>query len=583
MNLPTWSEITYINEANEEKIDFKKLKAMIKSAAATVQDSEICWPAVLHFNLFHDKTPSDKFIIFFFGSDKQKFQLSYTKKSVTPKLLTTLVGLSHKFRFNLYMSEFCFITGKNRKESNVASTSVVTFDLDKKNVDINVELPRILDICKKNNLSLSAVMSSGRGHYLVFKLDDPYICATSLVQLNRWKHNYNLICDLFQDYEADYKCKDISRVFRLMGSYNYKDNTQYETKFLKNWDVSNAYAEIPICKKTIDDKLFEKVHVPFDSEKKVTKRRQSIAVTDDAEFLQMSENSCFKNQNKKRLNDLIHLICLRQNHLGDRHLFLYTIINQLNVSGYTYAEAFKFITEKVNPKFSLPESEYEIARQLQFIYKQNRLKKETIDRNQVEYIDNHYRSNTTAWIIDTLKITEAEQEKLSVLKSKDSLKKLRQERRLARSRCRTQKKKDAIKKELNAMAETYSVEEIAETANVSKATVYKKLNKTPKQLQKEKEDAQICHLSHRGFSIAAIAEQTGLSYDVVKKRLQRMKNKHHERVESIEIHDEIVLEKTPTFNMPKGIRVFADLAAYPIIKAAESPPNYISNTLAEKT
>ena len=29
--------------------------------------------------------------------------------------------------------------------------------------------------------------------------------------------------------------------------------------------------------------------------------------------------------------------------------------------------------------------------------------------------------------------------------------------------------------------------------------------------------------------------------------------------------------------------IFADLEAYPIIGVAESPPNYTSNTLAEKT
>ena len=581
MLLPSWSDITYRNDTGDEKVDFKKLKMIIKNSSLEVLDSEICLPAVQHFNLFHDTTPSDKFVSFFFGGNDQKFQLNYTKKSITPQLLTVLVEFSKKFSMNLYISEFCFITGKNRKESNVASTNVITMDLDKKNIDIEKELPVIQKICKDNGLNLSAVMRSGRGNYLVFKLDEPYICATNFTQLNRWKYNYDQLCDLFQEYEADYKCKDISRVFRLMGSYNYKDNTHYETKFLYIWNNTNTYTSIPICKKTIGDNLFDKERV-FTHEKKASKRKSPVIVNSDVEYLAMSENTFFHGQNKRRLNDLIHLICMRPDHLGDRHLFLYVIINQLNVSGYTYKDALSFVTEKVNPKFSLPESEYEIVRQLQSVYKDNKLHKETIDRQPIEYVDNHYHSNTTEWIIKTLKITEAEQSQLSVLKSKDTLKKLRQERRLAKSRCHTQNKKEAKKNSINQMAQTHSVSQIAEKTNMAKSSVYKKLDKTPKQIQAEKENALILKLKEAGLTIADIAIQVGLSYDVVKKRLQRMRLADvKNNVEVIEDVDTEILHVESLNKIQKTIKTFADLIQVNIDEADESPPDSSDIILAE--
>lgn len=571
MMIPEWSDIVYKNDAGEEKVDFKKLRTAFKNSALEVLDAEICKPALEHFKLFHDTTPDDKFVSFFFGGNGQKFQLNYVKKKITPQLLTVLVEFSKKHAMDLYMSEFNFITGKNRKESNVAATNVITMDLDKKNVDIKKELPVIQKICKDNGLKLSAVLSSGRGHYLVFKLDEEYVCATNATQLNRWKHNYNQICDLFQEYEADYKCKDISRVFRLMGSHNHKDNTVYETQFIYRSDDTNTYVKIPICKKTIDEKLFENAHSSTNSEKKISKRRQNVTVNDDAEYLALSENTFFRGQNKRRLNDLIHLLHMRADHLGDRHLFLYIIINQLNVMGTTYKDALRFILEKVNPKFSLPESEYEISRQIQSIYKHNKIKKETIDRQPVEYVDNHYRSNTTEWIIKSLRVTDEEQDELSVLKSKEKLAKLRQERRLAKLRQHTQNKKDAEISAINKLAETYSVEEIAERVNLTTASVYKKLNKTPKQIQMEKENAEILRLKQVGKSISDISEEVGLSYAVVKKRLQRMQNVKEETTQDTEVRPESTVNNS--FTPETTLVSFKDLETKLASLYAPSPPN----------
>jgi transposase len=262
---------------------------------------------------------------------------------------------------------------------------------------------------------------------------------------------------------------------------------------------------------------------------------------------------------------------MRADHLGDRHLFLYVIINQLNVMGTTYKDALKFILEKVNPKFSLPESEYEISRQIQSIYKHNKIKKETIDRQPVEYVDNHYRSNTTEWIIKSLRVTDEEQDELSVLKSKEKLAKLRQERRLAKLRQHTQNKKDAERSAINKLAETYSVEEIAERVNLTTASVYKKLNKTPKQIQMEKENAEILRLKQVGKSISDISEEVGLSYAVVKKRLQRMQNVKEETTQDTEVRPESTVSNS--FTPETTLVSFKDLETKLASLYTPSPPN----------
>ena len=574
MLLPEWQDFTYTNDDGVVKIDYKKLKSMLKDAAQSVSANEICQDAVVHFNLFHDTTPDDKFIAFFLSDNEQKIQLNYAKKRITPAFLSVLVKFSIKYKLNLYMSEFCYLTGKNRKESNVTSTNVITLDLDKKGIDMTSELPIIENVCKQNGLNLSAVFSSGRGHYLVFKLDEPYVCATSAVQLNRWKHNYNQICDLFQEYEADYKCKDISRVFRLMGSYNYKDNTHYETKILQLNRTLNTYAEIPCCKKTIEDKLFEKQNAKNNDAKKTPKRRKHVSEKKSENYLTLTESTFFKGQNKRRIKDLLQLITMRENHLGERHLFLYIIINQLNASGYSYNDALKFILEKVNPKFSLAESEYEITRQLHSVYSNNKLKAETVDRRRVEYVDNNYHCNTTQWILDTLKITEDEQKKLSVLKSKKMLQELRQHRRLAKSRCHTQNKKKQKATSINELAKTCSMEEIAQQTKLSRASVYKKLEKTPKQIRLEQENTEIVRLKADGLSIAQIAEHVNLTYETVKKRLQKINNR--DVAADVEEMSTTLTEQTCETNSPDAITPiisFSEFISQTDLQIDTSPPN----------
>lgn len=582
MFLPEWQDFTYTNDEGTVKINYKKLKSMLKDAAQSVSTNEICQPAVTHFNLFHDTTPCDKFIAFFLSNNEHKIQLNYVKKKITPAFLSALVGFSIKHKLSLYMSEFCYLTGKNRRESNVTSTNVITMDLDKKGINIDSEMPIIEQICKQNGLNLSAVLGSGRGHYLVFKLDKPYVCATNIVQLNRWKHNYNQICDLFQEYEADYKCKDISRVFRLMGSYNFKDNTRYETKILHLSDVLNNYAEIPCCKKTIEDGLFEKKKTESSDVKKTPKRKRPVTERNTENYLSLTENAFFKGQNKRRIKDLLQLITMRENHLGERHLFLYIIINQLNASGYSYEEALNFILEKVNPKFSLSESEYEITRQLHSVYSNNKIKVETIDRRRVEYIDNNYHCNTTQWILDALKITEEEQQKLSVLKNKKMLQELRQERRLAKARRHTQNKKKLQESNINELAKKCTMEEIAKQSNLSRASVYKKLEKTPKQIRLEQENVEIARLKAEGMSIAQIAEHINLTYETVKKRLQKMnnvdvvENKQEASCMSAEDNCEENIIETIT-----PIASFSEFFSNADLHVDESPPDSYYLTLAE--
>ena len=308
--------------------------------------------------------------------------------------------------------------------------------------------------------------------------------------------------------------------------------------------------------------------------KTVPKRKKAVAINPNAEYVALKENQCFKTQNKKRIKDLLKLLSLRYDHLGDRHIFLYVMITQLNVSGYSYNDALKFLLEKVNPKFSLSESEYEIVRQLQSIYQKNTIRKEIIDGKSVEYIDNHYHSSTTQWIIDTLQITESEQEQLSVLKNKDMLAQLRQEKRLTRFRCHTQNKKETRKNQVNQLAENHSIQMIAEKTNSSNSSVYRKLDKTPKQIKIKKENATILQLKEKGLTNSEIAKEVGLSFETVKKRLQKI-NKEQNLNQVVETKKDITDDNVEA-EIVQTLDSFADLVQ--IEPDSTNITNFSSNT-----
>jgi hypothetical protein len=367
IKLPLWSDFVDIVDGKEQ-INYKNFRAILKEMAILIEDSEYCQEACYHFNLCHADTHKDRYVCFFFNKDELRWQINLKRSTITEKLLAAIVALSHAFHIHTYMSEFSYITGKNRREDNVCGTNVITLDLDRKNLDIHSEMPKILKICENNDLNLTAVMSSGRGHYLVFALKTPYLCIRNEYYLNRWKANYDQICDLFVEYEADYHCKDISRVFRLMGTVNYKDNTEYQTSILYSYNNLNEYDSIPLFKKPLQDK----------KSKKKTKKEESISnkinavKANDANYLKKEELHTFKMQNRNRINDLLHLLNMRDEHVGDRHAFLYVFINQLNAMGYSYSETYEFLIREVNTRFSKPEKESEIIRQLQSVYSNNK-------------------------------------------------------------------------------------------------------------------------------------------------------------------------------------------------------------------
>lgn len=512
------------------KINYKMFRSILKEMASVIEPSEYCQEASEHFKLFHNDTHKDRYVCFFFNMDELRWQINLKRSTITEQVLTAIVALSHAFHIHTYISEFCYITGKSRKEDNVCGTNVITLDLDRKGLDIHSEMANIQKICEDNELNLTTVMSSGRGHYLVFALDQQYLCIRNEYYLKRWKVNYDRICDLFTEYEADYHCKDISRVFRLMGTINYKDNTEYQTSILYSFNKTNHYNSISLLQQAIPTK---------DSKKKTKKdsvKRTPDVKIDDSDYLKKEENSAFKFQNRNRIDDLIKLLNMRSKHVGDRHAFLYVFINQLNAMGYSYSEAYAFLIKEVNTRFSKPEKESEIIRQLNSIYQKNKIHEEFDGFKNVQYVDNDYHCLTTAEIINQLNITEFEQENLTVLKSKETLYQLRQNSRLTKLRCATQNRKKEAHNSINNMTSNCSIEEIMEEKNITRSTVYRKLDKTPKQIKKEQENALIVELHEKGVSIKDIAADVGLSYEVVKKRLQRMK--------TVEKVQEVVEENT---------------------------------------
>ena len=123
-----------------------------------------------------------------------------------------------------------------------------------------------------------------------------------------WKNNYDKLCKLFLEYDADDKCKDLTRLFRLMGSKNYKDNTEYNTGIVETryypgtkTFVDNNYFDIPCFDKEIKLSPKKKKKKIVEANDTTTVSNIPLAkpiVTTPEEMLKMEPSFRFNKQNK---------------------------------------------------------------------------------------------------------------------------------------------------------------------------------------------------------------------------------------------------------------------------------------------
>lgn len=136
-----------------------------------------------------------------------------------------------------YMSQ-AFFAKQNRRAINVSSITHAFVDLDIYNTDKahfsrDQMVMAIRIFCEDEGIPApTMIISSGRGYYLKWMWDNPLprkLAGVFTAALQR-------LIYLFQGFGSDSKCRDISRILRVVGTTNSKSGTRAEILHIEEED-----------------------------------------------------------------------------------------------------------------------------------------------------------------------------------------------------------------------------------------------------------------------------------------------------------------------------------------------------------
>ena len=222
-------------------------------------------------NLYITRSQNFGFFTIFKQLGENKFPKNFTHHITHLHRAINRVGLNCDtfFTINLFKK-------RSRKQEFLRWINAVYIDCDFKDPTLSVadKVALAKKVCLKKVGFLPSIMtSSGNGLHLYFLFTSP-IKASGLV---RWKLVQKEFCDRLQEIHADPKALDASRVLRLPGTINTKNNTRcsvvYFTRDKNDSDIVQRYSF---------DELADKV-LPV--ERVVIKCRRKTKAERQAEYL----------------------------------------------------------------------------------------------------------------------------------------------------------------------------------------------------------------------------------------------------------------------------------------------------------
>ena len=222
-------------------------------------------------NLYITRSQNFGFFTIFKQLGENKFPKNFTHHITHLHRAINRVGLNCDtfFTINLFKK-------RSRKQEFLRWINAVYIDCDFKDPTLSVadKVALAKKVCLKKVGFLPSIMtSSGNGLHLYFLFTSP-IKASGLV---RWKLVQKEFCDRLQEIHADPKALDASRVLRLPGTINTKNNTRcsvvYFTRDKDDSDIVQRYSF---------DELADKV-LPV--ERVVIKCRRKTKAERQAEYL----------------------------------------------------------------------------------------------------------------------------------------------------------------------------------------------------------------------------------------------------------------------------------------------------------
>ena len=465
------------NTSTARKFDWVAHRAKFEQTNISFDDFEEN-DVVEWFNLLHSSTEDNKYIPFLFlpvnATDTERtLDVSYKKSEITPELLKSLCNNAADYGYNLYMSNSALFNPK-RNDKNAYSCDTIIIDLDYYHTEYkNLFLYDFLDkIDFKGFPRPTATVTSGNGVYLIWKLRNNVALgvnsANGMITLLKKK-----MIELLSEFGADEKCTNASRVFRLIGSRNFKDGAIKESYIIKN---NNVVHDIQALLEYFE--VEQALYVPKKPKQiKSPNAKQAPSVV----FVQ-SNRSRFSCLSEDRVSDLMKLAELRGYDFGTglkgdtesiRNEYLFILAVHLFYCYHSETEVFNTL-DLINSNF-----EYQLEnKELEDIVASAKRN----EKNRAEGKDHYKYKNKT--ICKKLSITEEEQAHMKQLIT-PVIRKQRQDDRneknnAKRSEERKQKKEEKESTEILRMNcllnDNIALTEIAKMMGISysKAKVLKK-------------------------------------------------------------------------------------------------------------
>ena len=329
------------------------------------------------------------------------------------------------------------------------------------------------------------LVSSGNGLYYILKFNNN-IKVREDNKINfelreKWKTCMRFIYDVLKDYGADANAMDASRVLRVDGTYNIKNNKQKEVTILKHYE------------NTIDDiDEFVELWLPesYIPKQKTQKTAKYLLKTEyTVERVQtLKENGkkygkSLKKLNLERMRDIMRLVKMRNGDCtGTRNYMLLLFAYHTLQTNEGNLEQVLQDTHRLNDSFIESERKSQVNAIVRTAYKayQEWASGEKVLVNSKWCRKGYNYSNEN--LIEILCITEEEQRKLKTIKSKKIVQEQRNKKRREKRRNeygltqREQQKQETIAKIMALKEQGFNNTEIAKRLGIAGQTVSKYVN-----------------------------------------------------------------------------------------------------------
>lgn len=325
------------------------------------------------------------------------------------------------------------------------------------------------------------LICSGNGLYYILKFNNSVkVRENNKINFElkeKWKTCMQFIYNTLKDYGADAKAMDVSRILRIDGTYNTKNNKQKEVTILKNYgntiDDIDEFIEL-----WLPDEYIQK-----DKPKTLLKDEYTVERIQTLKKNGKKYGKSLKKLNKERMGDIVRLVTMRNGECDGirNYLLLLYSYHSLLVNGGNLEQTTEE-TFKLNNMFTHQERESQIRATLRTAYKayQEWASNEKVLVNGKWCRKGYNYTNEN--LIEMLCITEEEQRKLKTIKSKKLVQEQRNKKRREKRRNengltkREQQKQETIAKILELKEQGLNNTEIARKLGLARQTVSKYVN-----------------------------------------------------------------------------------------------------------